>query len=73
MNIPFYIVGMGVAGMALGSLVIMAIGITIITKGIDVLNALRDKCDIRGRAGNKIILVRKQRKMNKRISRKSCI
>lgn len=73
MNIPFYVVGMGVAGMALGSLAITAIGIAIITEGIDVLNALRDKYDIRSQAGNKIILVRKQKKMNKRICRKSCI
>ena len=73
MNIPFYVIGMGVAGMALGSLAITAIGIAIITEGIDVLNALRDKYDIRSQAGNKIILVRKQKKVNKRISRKSCI
>ena len=73
MNIPFYVIGMGVAGMALGSLAITAIGIAIITEGIDVLNALRDKYDIRSQTGNKIILVRKQKKMNKRISRKSCI
>ena len=73
MNIPFYVIGMGVAGMALGSLAITAIGIAIITEGIDVLNALRDKYDIRSQAGNKIILVRKQKKMNKRICRKSCI
>ena len=73
MNIPFYVIGMGVAGMALGSLAITAIGIAIITEGIDVLNALRDKYDIRSQAGNKIILVRKQKKMNKRICKKSCI
>ena len=73
MNIPFYVIGMGVAGMALGSLAITAIGIAIITEGIDVLNTLRDKYDIRSQAGNKIILVRKQKKVNKRISRKSCI
>ena len=32
MNIPFYVVGMGVAGMALGSLAITAIGIAILLK-----------------------------------------
>ena len=73
MNVPFYVVGMGVAGMALGSLAITAIGIAIITEGIDVLIALRDKYDIRSQAGNKIILVRKQKKMNKRICKKSWI